>query len=174
MVLPSIETPQASCSPEVSPERLADLHRRCTKLERAVNELRARYERNNSQHGPKSRPEDVLAPEVLAMPFSHVLRNFSKFDGVDQAHLRFFFREAAIALDDEPGRNAGEEEQDFDSSDGLIVDIDDDEEEECACADESPKAPLCKSKCEAKADAPADCKTSAACCASQKAEQKAA
>ncbi|KAI1804332.1 hypothetical protein F4811DRAFT_285845 [Daldinia bambusicola] len=146
----SIETPQTGGSAENSLDDAA--HRAQTdhvvaKLSRFVDGLRAALERQKSKRGPKPRPEDVLPPQVLAMPFGYILKNFSKFTGVDQAHLKFFFQQVAGRLSElepelEPQRNASKVKKE----DG---------------ADQT------------KADAPANCKTSAACscCTSQKTEQ---
>ncbi|KAI1641688.1 uncharacterized protein F4817DRAFT_355109 [Daldinia loculata] len=48
-------------------------------------------------------PEELLSPEVLAMPFGDVLNNFSQLDGMVQAHVRFFFRQK-LGILEEHGR----------------------------------------------------------------------
>ncbi|OTB20760.1 hypothetical protein K445DRAFT_92695 [Daldinia sp. EC12] len=47
-----------------------------------------------------SAPEELLPPEILAMPFGHVLKYFEHFDGVIQAQIKFFFRQKLGSLEE--------------------------------------------------------------------------
>ncbi|KAI1653204.1 hypothetical protein F4813DRAFT_400237 [Daldinia decipiens] len=45
-------------------------------------------------------PEELLSPEILAMPFGDVLDNYSQLNGTVQAHIRFFFRQKLGILEE--------------------------------------------------------------------------
>ncbi|KAF3065835.1 hypothetical protein GL218_09354 [Daldinia childiae] len=45
-------------------------------------------------------PEELLSPEILAMPFGDVLNKYSELDGMVQARIKFFFRQKLGILEE--------------------------------------------------------------------------
>ncbi|KAI8961025.1 hypothetical protein F5Y11DRAFT_367013 [Daldinia sp. FL1419] len=53
-----------------------------------------------------SPPEHILSPKLLTMPFGDVLNEYSKFDSVDQAKVKFVFRQKLGILEEHSIRSS--------------------------------------------------------------------